>query len=44
MENISYHVAAGHISKELLHDLIAAHLADEMDGEDLKRRLLHAIS
>jgi death-on-curing protein len=44
MENISYHVAAGSISKELLHDLIAAHLADEMDDEDLKLRLLAAIS
>lgn len=44
MENISYHVAAGMIDKELLGDLIAAHLADETDDEVLKLRLLTAIS
>lgn len=44
MENISYHVAAGNISKALLHDLITAQLADEMDDEALKLRLLEAIS
>ena len=44
MENISYHVAAGNISKDLLRDLIAAYLADEMDDENLKLRLLDAIS
>lgn len=44
MENISYHVAAGSISKELLRELIAAHLADESDDEGLKLKLLEAIS
>jgi death-on-curing protein len=44
MENISYHVAAGHIDKQLLRDLIAATLADELDEESLKLRLLEAIS
>lgn len=44
MENISYHVAAGNIDKQLLRDLIAATLADELDEESLKLRLLEAIS
>lgn len=44
MENISFHVAAGHIDKLLLADLIAAHLAAESDDESLKLRLLIAIS
>lgn len=43
MENISYHVAAGNIGKDLLHDLIAAHLAEEANDEALKLRLLNAI-
>jgi death-on-curing protein len=43
MENISYHVAAGNIDKGLLHDLIAAHLAEESDDESLKLRVLNAI-
>lgn len=43
MENISYHVAAGNIGKGLLHDLIAAHLAEESDDEALKLRVLNAI-
>jgi death-on-curing protein len=36
MENISYHVAAGHINKELLHEVIAAILHGEEDDETLK--------
>lgn len=44
MENISYHVAAGHIDKVLLRDLITATLADELDDEELKLRLLLAIT
>ena len=44
MENVSYHVAAGRIDKDLLHDLIAAHLAEESDDESLKLRLLNAIT
>lgn len=43
MENISYHVAAGNIDKELLADLIAAQLSVDMDDEELKLRLLNAI-
>lgn len=44
MENISYHVAAGRIDKLLLRDVMAATLADELDDESLKLRLLDAIS
>ena len=44
MENISYHVAAGSIDKSLLGDLICAALNDDMDDEDLKLRLLHALA
>ena len=44
MENISYHVAAGNIDKELLADLISATLNDDADNEELKLRLLIAIS
>lgn len=44
MENISYHVAAGLIDKSLLGDLICAAINDEMDDEDLKLRLLHALA
>jgi death on curing protein len=43
MENISYHVAAGHIDKVLLHDLITAHLSVELDDESLMLRVLNAI-
>jgi len=44
MENISYHVAAGKIDKDLLRDLIAATLVDAMDDETLKLRLLGALT
>jgi len=44
MENISYHVAAGRIGKELLRDIINAVIHDEMDDESLKLRILEAIS
>lgn len=43
MENISYYVAAGHIDKALLQELIAAHLAEGSDDESLKLRVLNAI-
>lgn len=43
MENISYHVAAGRIEKELLLDIIAAVLNDESDSEELKLRIYQAI-
>ncbi|MDO9356520.1 MAG: hypothetical protein Q7T55_22675, partial [Solirubrobacteraceae bacterium] len=44
MENISYHVAAGNIGKDLLREVIAAHLAEESDNEALKLKILNAIS
>lgn len=44
MENISYHVAAGNIGKDLLQRVITAHLAGESDDESLKLEILNAIS
>ncbi len=44
MENISYHVAAGNIDKELLQEIITAYLMEEEDSESLKLKILNAIS
>ena len=44
MENISYHVAAGRINKELLHEIICALIAEDMDNEELKLKIFRAIS
>jgi death-on-curing protein len=43
-ENISYHVAAGKISKELLGEWIGAVLCGGEDDEALKLKVLHAIT
>ena len=43
-ENISYHVAAGKISKELLGEWIDAVLRGDEDDEALKLKIFHAIS
>lgn len=43
-ENISYHVAAGTISKELLGEWIGAVLTGEEDDETLKLKIFNAIS
>lgn len=43
-ENISYHVAAGRIDKELLRDYITALLNGTSDDEELKLRIIAAIS
>jgi len=43
-ENISYHVAAGNISKELLGEWIEAVLCGAEDDETLKLKILNAIS
>lgn len=43
MENISYHVAAGAIDKDLLGALIRAALNDDMDDEEMKLRLVEAL-
>ncbi len=42
-ENISYHVAAGDIDKELLGEWMIAVLTDNVDEESLKLRLLQAM-
>ena len=43
-ENISYHVAAGNISKELLGEWMDAVLSGTEDSEALKLKIFHAIS
>jgi death-on-curing protein len=43
-ENISYHVAAGNISKELLGEWINAVLHGNEDDEALKLKIFNAIS
>jgi death-on-curing protein len=44
-ENISYHVAAGKIKKELLHRILTAIMNDTYDcNEELKLDILNAIS
>lgn len=44
MENISYHVAAGRIDKDLLGEIISAVLEGELDSEPLKLKILQAIA
>ncbi|MDI6687438.1 MAG: hypothetical protein QME06_04365, partial [Desulfobacterales bacterium] len=44
MENISYHVAAGKIDKDLLKEIICAVIEDDMAREGLKLKILMAIS
>ena len=43
-ENISYHVAGGSISKELLGEWLAAVLRGDEDDESLKLKIFNAIS
>lgn len=45
MENISYHVAAGKIDKELLHDIMTAIMDNTYNtDEELKLRIYNSIS
>lgn len=44
MENISYHLAAGRISKELLTEIMTALINGEDDDESLKLKILSAIA
>ena len=44
MESISYHVAAGNIEKELLHEVIRSILYEEDYSESLKLKLIEAFS
>ena len=43
-ENISYHVAAGNIDKDLLLEVITAHLQEDSENEAIKLKILQAIS
>jgi death-on-curing protein len=43
MENISYHVAAGNIEKDLLHKIIVALLEGSEEDESLKLEIFNAI-
>ena len=43
MENISYHVAAGRIDKDLLHKIICAILDGNEEDESLKLEIYNAI-
>jgi death-on-curing protein len=44
MENISYHLAAGKIDKDFLKEIITSIISEPDYSEDLKLRLLNAIS
>ena len=44
MENISYHVAAGNIDKDLLYEIISAVISGDLNDEALKLKILNAIS
>ena len=44
METISYHVAAGNIQKELLHEIMTSLLYENDFSESLKLKLLEAFS
>ena len=44
MENISYHVAAGNIDKDLLHEIISALINGDENDEGLRLKILHAIA
>jgi len=44
MENISYHVAANNIDKELLSEVITSFINNNEDDETLKLKILNAIS
>lgn len=44
MENISYHVASGNITKELLLEVISAILNNDLENEALKLKILRSIS
>lgn len=44
MENISYHLAAGLIDKDFLHEIITAVINDDMENESLKLKIFNVIS
>lgn len=44
MENISYHVAANNIDKDLLHEIIENYIAGNFDSEEIKLKIYESIS
>ena len=44
MENISYHVAANNINKELLHEIIENFIEGNFDSEELKLKIYESIT
>ena len=44
MENISYHVAAGKIDKDLLHNIIYELINDNQISDGLKLEIFNAIN
>ncbi|MDF1765417.1 MAG: Fic family protein, partial [Gammaproteobacteria bacterium] len=44
MENISYHVASGKISVDLLNEIIAALLDEDLESERIKFKIFDAIA
>lgn len=44
MENISYHVAANNINKNLLHEILESFLDGNYDSEEIKLKIYKAIS
>ena len=44
LHQLGYHVAAGNIDKDLLHEIITSILYEEDFCEELKLKLLHAFT
>ena len=44
MENISYHVAANNIDKDLLHEILESFLDGNYDSEEIKLKIYEAIT
>lgn len=44
MGNISYHVAAGKISKEFLHEILESYFGGTFESETMKLKIYEAIS
>ena len=43
-ENISYHVAANNIDKDLLHEILESFLDGNYDSEEIKLKIYEAIT
>lgn len=44
MENISYHVAAGKISKKFLYEIFESYFNGTFESEEMKLKIYEAIS